>query len=371
MEHFSEKPFSWLALYLVQGLGNVGAFNLLKRFKSPEEIFSAGYDELIRVEGVNKKGAKGIVERRFAIDPDYELRRVQDIGARIISCFDDEYPEGLRQIHDPPVILYARGKTVPKGLIFIAVIGSRNPTHYGLETASRIGSGLARNKIGVVSGLARGIDGTAQWACLKAGGFSIGVIGTGVDIMYPSSNRKLYEKMMEQGTILSEFPIGTKPEPRNFPIRNRIISGISTGVVVVEATRKSGSLITAAQALEQGREIFAVPGSINSPRSSGTHFLIKQGAKLVETIEDILEEIGYLKKNDKMGIPQTDTVKSALEGLNEEEQKIYSVLDDYPVHVDDIVRSVKLESGLVLSILLKMELDGFVRQLPGKMFVKK
>ncbi len=370
MEHFSQTPLDWLALYLVKGLGNVGALNLLEKFDGPEKIFSADYDELIKVEGVNKKGAWGIVNRQFAIDPEYELERVEKCNARVITYSDPEYPDSLRQIHDPPIILYAKGRRIPKDLLFVAVVGSRNPTHYGLETAKRIGAGLAKNGVGVVSGLARGIDGIAQWACIKSGGFSIGVIGTGIDIAYPSSNRKLFEEIVNKGTIISEFPVGTKPEPRNFPIRNRIISGISAGVVVVEATRKSGSLITAAQALDQGRDIFAVPGSINSLRSTGTHFLIKQGAKLVENVQDILEEIGNL---GPIGLKREEeqSPEKGQESLSDNEKVIYSILGDYPMHIDEIVRSAKLEPGLVLSMLLQMELEGLVKQLPGKMFVKK
>ncbi|RLB43986.1 MAG: DNA-protecting protein DprA [Deltaproteobacteria bacterium] len=364
----ADSQFDWLALYSVEGLGNVGAHCLLRTYNDPVNIFRASYKELEEVEGVSKQAVRNIVERRFALDPEKEVRRVEKAGARIIPFNSKEYPPYLREIHDPPIILYAKGLIIPVQLPFIAVVGSRNPTHYGNKVAMQLGKALAEAGVGVVSGMARGIDGASQWGCLNGGGYTIGVIGTGLDVIYPASNKKLFEAVWEKGTVISEFPMGTSPEARHFPIRNRIISGISMGVLVVEATRKSGSLITAGQALEQGRDVFAVPGSIFSPRSEGTHFLIKQGAKLVDRIEDILEDL--LQQESGEGAKSSSFTKDPVLFRDRGEEKIYEFLGDYPKHIDEIVRELRLEPGEAAGMLLNMELSGLIKQLPGKMFVR-
>ncbi len=364
-----DNAFLWLCLYLIQGLGNVGAKNLLEVYGGPEAIFAASREELKSIHGIDDQVVSNILARKYAVDPEKEYKRVEKAGARIIPYDDDEYPRELRQIYDPPVLLFARGKKIPSEDIFVAVVGSRSPTPYGIKMAQRIGRELAEQGIHVVSGLARGIDGAAQWGCLQGRGYTMAVMGTGVDVVYPASNRKLFYKVLESGCVVSEFPMGTPPEPRNFPIRNRIISGVSSGVVVVEATKKSGSLITASQALEQGREVFAVPGSAMSGRSAGTHFLIKQGAKLVETAEDILEEMGGLASPG----PSRQKASSAQgppPDLSDEEMAIYQELSDYPVHLDELVRRTGLQPGVVSGLLMEMELSGLVRQLPGKVFVR-
>ncbi|MBW2124196.1 MAG: DNA-protecting protein DprA [Deltaproteobacteria bacterium] len=343
-----DKAYHWLSLYLVEGLGNVGAHNLLIKFGDPLSIFSAPYEDLIKVDGLGPRVAGNIVNKKFALDPEKELKKVQQFGARIISFEDPEYPPYLREIHDPPVILYAKGRPIPQALPFVAVVGSRHPTPYGTKAATNLGFGLARAGVGIISGLARGIDGAAHWGCIKADGFTIGVLGTGVDMIYPASNAKLFHRVLGQGTIVSEFPMGTSPEPRHFPVRNRIISGIAKAVVVVEATRKSGSLITG--------------------QSKGTHFLIKQGAKLVERAEDVLVEIGLDNVKEISGGPESE--KEIPNGLDDLEQKIYRVLGDYPKHIDEIVRQLQLDPAQTSSALLGMELKGLVKQLPGKMFVR-
>jgi DNA processing protein len=221
----------------------------------------------------------------------------------------------------------------------------------------------------VVSGLAKGIDSAAHKGCLRARGLTIAVIGTGIDRVYPSQNKKLSEEISEKGTIVSEFPMGSPPEPRNFPIRNRIISGLSRGVAVVEATRNSGSLITASLALEQGREVFAVPGSIDSFKSMGSHYLIKQGAALIENADDILEGLGFSRRPVQQDCMFDDTNDSELE-LSDVERKIYSVLGDYPMHIDEIVRQGEMDAGEVSGALMELELKGLARQLMGKMFVR-
>ena len=366
---WSDKRCAWLALYLTPGLGNTVFKRLLEKFGDPEDIFEVGPLELGSVEGIRKDVAHEIVNRRFASEAEEELRRAEKCKARIITYLDPSYPELLREIDPPPMLLYIRGRDIPLDKTFVAMVGSRNPTHYGIKAAQKIGIGLARRGAGVVSGLARGIDSAAHIGCLRGGGFTVAVLGTGIDRVYPAMNRRLSEEVMESGAVISEFPTGTPPEPRNFPIRNRIISGLSRGVVVVEATKKSGSLITASYALDQGREVFAVPGSIDSFKSTGTHFLIKQGAKLIENAEDILEEFGFAGKGAHKGGDLKASSATAMD-MDASEKKIYEIIGDYPIHIDQIVRRGEMDPGKISGILMKMELMGMVHQLPGKMFVR-
>ncbi|MCP4681445.1 MAG: DNA-protecting protein DprA [Desulfobacterales bacterium] len=360
---------AWIALYMVPGLGNSAFKNLLEKFGSPNAILEAGLRELQKVEGVREEVARKVVNRQFTLDPEEELGRVEKSDARIITYNDPAYPGLLREISSPPMLLYIKGKEIPAKQTFVAVIGSRNPTHYGLKAAERIGTGLAKEGVGVVSGLAKGIDSAAHRGCLRGKGFTVAVIGTGIDRVYPALNKDLFDHISEHGAVISEFPTGSPPEPRNFPIRNRIISGLSKGVAVVEATKKSGSLITASLALDQCREVFAVPGSIESFKSRGTHFLIKQGAKLIENADDILDELGLSERVlQKSGFLKGVSVTPP--HMNESEKKIYEILSNYPMHIDQIVRQGDMDAGKVSSILMKMELTGLVKQLAGKMFVR-
>ncbi len=353
---------------MIQGLGNTALRNLLKQFGSPRSIFEVGLRELTRVEGIREEIAHRIVNRDFLSDPEEELRRVEKCHARFITYEDSSYPVLLKEIHYPPMVIYIRGKDIPVDQTFIGVVGSRNPTHYGLRGAEKIALGLSRRGVGVVSGLAKGIDSAAHRGCLRGDGFTVAVLGTGIDVVYPPSNRKLFAQILETGAIISEFPVGTPPEPKNFPIRNRIISGLSKGVVVVEATKKSGSLITASFALDQGRDVFAVPGSIDSFKSTGSHLLIKQGAKLIENADDVLEEFGFMGYGQD--IYDRGSALHTPADMDQFEKKIYEIIGDYPIHIDDIGRMGDFDPGQLLSILMKMELKGLVRQLPGKMFVR-
>jgi len=363
----SENRVDWLALHLVPGLGNMAFKKLLDHFGDPAEVFRAKPADLAQVEGLRKQVAQRIAQREFSLDPHTVLRDLEKRDARMVIFSDATYPEPLREIHDPPMVLYIKGLAIPGKTTFVAVVGSRNSTPYGVKTAENLAQGLARRGLGIVSGLARGIDSAAHWGCIEGRGFSVGVLGTGIDAVYPPSNKKLFEAMIEKGAVITEFPLKTPPEPRNFPIRNRLISGLSRGVIVVEATMKSGSLITASVALEQGREVFAVPGSVHSFKSTGCHFLIKQGAKLVENADDVLDELGlnytYAAKRDSYMEP-------ALPPLEDKEKKVYDLIGDYPVHIDDIVREGNLEPGTAAAVLMRMELKGIVRQLPGKLFVR-
>jgi DNA processing protein len=361
------ERLDWLALSLVPGLGSVSIKNLLAKFGTPSEIFEAKLNDLMAVEGIRKDLAWRIVKREFSIDPPQAVKKLEKLEVRIVTHADSMYPALLREIHDPPMVLYLRGRDIPPNLTFVAIVGSRHPTPYGVKAAEEIAQGLARRGLGVVSGMARGIDSAAQWGCIEGKGFTVAVMGTGIDIIYPGSNKKLFEKITESGAAITEFPLGAPPEPKHFPIRNRIISGLSKGIVVVEATKKSGSLITAALALEHGREVFAVPGSINSFKSAGCHYLIKQGAGLIENADDILDELG-LNYNFA---PKTDTFKECpLPFMEDSERIIYEIIGDYPLHIDEIAREGNLEPGVVSSMLMKMELKGLIRQLPGKLFVR-
>lgn len=367
MSNYSDKRYLWLALHMIQGLGNIAMKKLLDRFQEPEQIFQASMAELSEVDGIKEDIARLIIEKRYSGDPEKELKKAEDQGIRLLTYYDPAYPVLLREIYDPPMVLFIKGNDIPNNRTFISVVGSRNATSYGQKAAEKIGQGLARRGLGVVSGMARGIDSSSHWGCLEGKGFTIAVLGTGADVIYPVSNRKLYEQISIKGAIISEFPMGAPPVPNNFPMRNRIISGLSRGTVIVEATKNSGSLITAALALEQGRELFAVPGSINSFKSIGCHYLIKQGAGLVENADDILEALGM----NYPYVPKTDTFKETpVVAMDEAETALYNIIGDYPLHIDQIARDGDMEPGEVSSLLMKMELKGVIRQLPGKVFVR-
>ncbi|RLC32161.1 MAG: DNA-protecting protein DprA [Deltaproteobacteria bacterium] len=369
MKISADETVAWLGLYLVPGLGNSAFRRLLEKFGGPEAVFRAGFSELVTVAGVREETARKIVKKQFSSDPEKEIRKVEECNARIVTFRDSRYPPLLKEIHSPPVILYVKGKDIPKSRIFIAIVGSRNATHYGLKTAENIAFGLAARGIGVVSGMAKGIDSAAHKGCLRGKGFTVTVIGTGIDLVYPPENRKLSEEISAKGTMVSEFPTGSPPEPKNFPIRNRLISGLSRGVVVVEATKKSGSLITASMALEQGRDVFAVPGSVDSFKSRGPHLLIKQGASLVENADDILEELGLGYRNFQQNhlFPQEGGQEPE---LSDTERKLFEIVGDYPVHIDEIVRRSELDTSEVSSALMSLELKGLIRQLMGKRFAR-
>jgi DNA processing protein len=351
---------------MIPSLGNITYRRLLERFGDPTNVFNAGLHEILKVEGIRAETAKRIVSNEWEGDPQKELQNIKKADARLITINDALYPMDLKQIHDPPPLLYVKGNDLPVTKTMISVVGSRNPSHYGLKVTGEICQGLAMRNIAVVSGMAIGIDAAAHWGCLRAQGSTVAVLGSGIDVIYPSSNSQLYHRIVEHGTVITEFSLGTPPEGRNFPIRNRIISGLSKGVVVVEASRRSGSLITASLALEQGRDVFAVPGSIESFKSTGTHLLIKQGAKLVENADDILQEFGVSLPLSGDGLPSK---KQAVLPLDEDERRIIDILSDYPIHIDQIVRSSAFDSAKVAGILTGLELKGVIKQLPGKMFV--
>ncbi len=360
-----EQYRNWLALKQVPGVGNVLYKRLIEAFKAPDAVFEAGEKRLRDIEGLSEKVAKEIVSFK-AFDPvDRELDRITKVGATLLTLSDPAYPPLLSAIYDPPPFLYVKGVWGESSAPYpIAIIGSRKTTAYGKTMTERLSRGLVEQGCTIVSGFARGIDSIAHRAALSGGGDTIAVLGCGIDQIYPRENKKLYDEIIEKGTIFSEFKIGAPPEAHNFPKRNRIISGLSLGCLVVEANLKSGSLITARLALEQGREVFALPGPVLSETSVGPHQLIASGAKLVEKTEDILEEIlPQLKRTSA-------TPSSPPPELEEEEAHLYSSLAFEPKHIDALIQESQRAAPVISGLLLCLELKGLVRQMPGQYYVK-
>jgi DNA processing protein len=365
-----ERSYYTLALTKVKGLGSVTGKKLITEIGTAEGVFKQGKKSLMAVVGIGKKLVDGIVSFDRWDEVEREIERAKDLGIRILSIDDNVYPERLKEIYDPPLVLYMRGKIMTHDESAVAVVGSRHATTYGSLATERIARGLAENGITVVSGMARGIDSLAHRGALDGGGRTIAVLGSGVDVIYPPEHKRLYTEISERGAVVSEFPPGTSPEAQNFPRRNRIISGLSLGVVIVEASENSGALITARQAMEQNREVFAVPGNITSLRSKGTHRLIQEGAKLVESVEDILKEFVYLLKNEGTIESKTRNAHQNIkESLSAEEKKVFDQLKTEPVYIDSIIDETRLPSEQVLGILLQLELKGLVKQIAGKNFV--
>jgi DNA processing protein len=364
----AEEVFYWLALSLTPGIGSTLMRRLLDRFNTPEAVFHAPMKELSKIEGLGEKVAQEIRKGPLEKVVERELSLLREVGGRVITLKDEEYPKRLKDIYDPPALLYVRGELKKEDEFAISIVGSRKTTPYGRWFTEKVSQELARHGVTIVSGMARGIDSLAHWGAISGGGRTIAVLGCGVDVIYPSENRNLFAKMIDRGAILSEFPMGSPPEGGHFPRRNRIISGLSLGVVVVQASEKSGSLITAGYALEQGREVFAVPGNVGTESSRGTHRLIKEGAKLVESSEDILEEI---LPQWRRGGEATSKVEAPRPDLPEEERVLYELLGETPLHIDVMIRESRLDPGKVSSLLLNLELKGLVSQWPGKCFSKK
>ncbi len=366
-----ENILSWFALKSVPGVGNHIFKRLINHFSSPKLTFEASQEELLKVEGMHPRLAHAIKKHKLPESAEKDLDLVMQKGYKIITMSDTDYPPLLLQISDPPPFLYVFGH-LDSSIRNIAVVGSRNATNYGIYTTKRLCKDLASCEMTIVSGMAKGIDSAAHKGALMGNGYTIAVLGSGLENIYPEENKKLFYKIAENGAVISEFPLMTEPEPHNFPRRNRIISGISLGTVVVEATKRSGALITARLALEQNREVFAVPGSIQSFKSIGTHTLIKQGAKLVEHANDILEELSHLVKvPDSKDKNIQNKAANILPPLSPEESPVFEILEPYDVHIDDLVRRLSIEPGKLSSILLQLELKGIVQQSPGKLFSLK
>ena len=357
----------WFYLKSVPGVGNLLCKRLIDRFKSPENALQASDQELLQVNGLTQRHVAAIKNHKPE-NIEAELALAANKDYRFVTLTDSNYPRLLREIPDPPPFLYVYGR-LEGNSANLAVVGSRNATGYGLSTTKDLCTSLASYNLTIVSGMALGIDTAAHQGALAAGGKTIAVLGSGLERIYPVENRKLFHRIAENGAVVSEFPLMAGPEAHHFPIRNRIISGMSLGTVVVEASRKSGSLITARLAAEQNREVFAVPGSIQSFKSAGSHTLIKQGAKLVEHAQDVIEELVPLVPfNQRLENNSPDLTNKNLELLSDDEVRVYQALDPYPVHIDDLARKISMQPGKLLSMLLKLELNGMVQQSPGKLF---
>jgi DNA processing protein len=359
-----------VALNMVEHVGPVRVRQLLEHFGDAAKILSASKHQLLHVRGIGEETAESIVGWEKSVDLGAEVKRIADSGCEIVIQSDAHYPELLREIYDPPTVLYVKGKLTVKDKNGVAMVGSRMTTHYGIEVARKLGYQLAYTGVTVVSGGARGIDTAAHQGALSGKGRTICVLGTGISIVFPPENAELFERIAANGAVVSQFPYNRKADKQSFAIRNRIVAGMTLGTVVVEANLTSGALITANFAIEYGRQVFAVPGRIDSPRSKGCHELIKKGAKLCEGVEDILSEFEYLfPSSNRPPAPNETGVLPALD-LSENEQKIFGALDNEEVTIDDVIRKCGLPSSAVSVALFSLEMKRLVKQLPGKLFVK-
>jgi DNA processing protein len=352
----------WLGFNLVKGIGPARLQALLDYFGTMERAWHAGSSELQRI-GIDQRSSRNLAEARAALDLDRELARVERSGTRLLTWNTPGYPRYLREIPAPPPLLYVRGELTEADQWAIAVVGTRRLTSYGRQVTRQLVSGLVSAQVTIVSGLAKGIDAVAHRTALEQGGRTIAVLGCGLDVTYPPQHKDLADQILDgQGALISDYGLGVQPDAKNFPPRNRIISGLSLGVLVVEAGIRSGALITAGFALEQGREVFAVPGNINSPASKGTNRLIQDGAKLVGSVDDILDELNLSMVAEKTAV-QLAMPESA------EEAALLPLMSHEPIHIDDLIRQARLPSALVASTLTLMELKGMVHQVGGMKYV--
>jgi DNA processing protein len=356
----------WIALNILPDIGPVLSRRLLSAFGSPENIFMMSLKELRQIQGVGENRALSIARFNGWDRVRKEIDLAVKNNIHIVSQADESYPEGLKRIIDAPPIIYIKGRIENADKYAVAIVGSRNSTIYGRQVAEQMGIKLASSGLTVVSGMARGVDTASHIGALKSGGRTIAVLGSGIDVPYPASNRGLINKIASSGCVISEFPFGTRPLRENFPRRNRIISALSMGVLVVEATLDSGSLITVTYALEQGKEVFAVPGNITSRNSRGTNDLIKKGAKLVESADEVISELAPQLK----GALKEDVLAAENEPaeLTDDEKSVFRCLSVEPKHIDTIIREEKINTGKALSVLLSLELKGVISQLEGKLF---
>lgn len=358
------KTLCWIGLSSIPGVGRTTFRKLVQQFGSPCAVLAASRDELLQDGGVSERTAQEIVSSSWRQSAEEELDRATKAGVSIITADDADFPENLRSTPDPPVFLYIRGSLRPTDQAAVAIVGTRTPTHAGMMLAHRMAYDLASAGFTVVSGLARGIDTQAHKGALAAKGRTIAVLGCGIDRAYPPENRDLMERIAGHGAVVTENPFGTRPESGYFPARNRIISGLSSGTVIVEAAADSGSLITADYAVKQGRKLFAVPGAAGSPANRGSNSLIKQGAVLVEAANDVLAHLG------KSSGPRRKDGASPRRDLTEEEAAVLQALSNEPKHIDALLAESGKTPGALSGILTTLELKGAATQLPGKYFVK-
>ena len=361
---------AFIALNMIDKVGPVRVRQLLEHFADPPAILQASETQLQKVHGIGAEIARAIASWEKSIDLSDELQRIKDFGCHVVIQSDPNYPELLKQIYDPPLALYVKGELEAKDKNGVAIVGSRMTTPYGIETARKLAYQLAYVGVTVISGGARGIDTAAHQGALNAKGRTLAVMGTGINLVFPAENAVLFERIAAQGAVITQFPFNRKADKMSFPIRNRIVAGMTLGTLVVEANMTSGALITAGMAVENGRQVFAVPGRIDSPRSKGCHDLIKKGAKLCEGAEDILSEFEYL-------FPSSNRPSSLNEGgampaftLSENEQAVYDTLTPEESAIDEVIRRSGLPPSAVSVALLGLEMKRLIRQLPGKLFIK-
>lgn len=380
-----EEELHWLALRMVPGLGPRRGHELLEKFRSPVTLFRAGVSDL---EGLGLSGslARTIASGCVFEDAVRQQERLKATGALLVTVVDPRYPARLREIYDPPLMLFTRGRTELLNRVAVAIVGTRAPSAYGTMAAARFGTDLARAGLVIVSGMARGIDTSAHKSCLEAEGDTIAVFGSGVDVIYPAENRRLADEISRKGLLVSEFPLGSPSYPQNFPIRNRIVSGMSAGVVVVEGAQYSGSAITARLAMDQGREVFAVPGNISSKQSWGPNLLIRQGATLVQDWQNVVEQLnpvdrralsdrhaaGLLNLSPTNKTPDNDSPDPLTDPRGRLRQDILRHLAfDKPTHLDHLIEVLDSHSSTeLIAGLFDLEIDGIVRQLPGRQYIK-
>jgi DNA processing protein len=381
IRHNSNDIESWLKVKGADGVGPVTFAKLLKRIGPPQQILKASVSELAKTEGIGTKTAERIVATRNNFDAQAEIELARKLDVQIINIQDDRYPPVLKKIDDPPPVLYIKGDITRRDNLAISIVGSRQCSLYGQEQSSRLAHLLASAGFTICSGLARGIDTAAHHGALSAGGRTIAVLGCGLANMFPPENKKLSELIAQSGACISELPLRSEPLAMNFPPRNRIIAGLSLGTIVIEAGLRSGAMITADAATSYNREVMAVPGKIDSPLNKGAHYLIKQGAKLVESIEDVMEALGYYGEQLKeYAVKEASDAEDKLEqplfnasqlNLTDDEKTIYNFLNKEPTHLEQIIADTNLNTGGISACLISLQLKGLVKQLPGSLFIRK
>lgn len=367
IESNEQTLHSFLRLISVPGIGSNRIRRLIARIRNPTAILNTDPLSLMEIDGIDKVLAQNIVNENHPTFADRQLQICKKKNLQIVTFYDKNYPANLKEIPDPPILFFLQGTLKTEDVLSLGVVGTRNPSDYGKRVTEVLTKELAQRGFTIVSGLARGIDTIAHQSSVKFGARTIAILGSGLDIIYPVENKKLANSIVNNGALISEMPCGSKPDAVNFPKRNRIISGLSLGVLVVEAGEKSGALITATNALNQNREIFAVPGSLFSSKSVGANRLIKEGAKLVQNIDDILDE---LDSRIRAFTLEKSNFKTLPIDLSEKEKRIIELLQEEPVHIDLIAQQSGFSTSEALSILLSLELKDVVKQLSGKMFTR-
>ncbi len=355
-----------LRLLQTPGIGSARIRALVSHFRTAQSAMSASLPELCQVPGIDRTLAENILHEDSADFAHRQLEMLARTPAQVLTFWDRLYPALLKKIPDPPILLFSRGKLQAGDQNALAIVGTRGPTQYGKMATERLAMELSAHGFAIVSGLARGVDTIAHRTALKHGGRTIAILGSGLDVFYPPENEKLFHEICESGAILTEYPFGAKPDAVNFPRRNRIISGMALGVLVIEAGLESGAMITAHLALDQNREVFAVPGSIFNPKSAGPHQLIQEGAKLVHCIDDIVVEL-----HAQLNLFEASELeaKAPIE-LDEPSRKVFDALSSEARHIDELTRQLQMNLTQLMAILLDLEFKDLIKQLPGKLFVK-